>query len=60
MKTDPRINEVAERENAAFIIMGTHGRMGLSGLALGLVAEKVLQRSNIPVTIIRNPPANVK
>lgn len=53
-----RINEVAEREKAAFIIMGTHGRMGLSRLALGSVAEKVLQGSNIPVTVIKNQQAD--
>ena len=49
-----RIDEIARREKAAFIIMGTHGRNGLSRLALGSVAEKVLQRSHIPVTIIKH------
>jgi nucleotide-binding universal stress UspA family protein len=53
-----RIHEVAEHENVASIIMGTHGRMGLARLALGSVAEKVLQRSHIPVTVIKNPPAD--
>lgn len=53
-----RINEVAERENVTSIIMRTHGRTGLARLALGSVAEKVLQRSNIPVTVIKNPPAD--
>ena len=53
-----RINEEAERENATFIIMGAHGRMGLSRLAPGSVAEKVLQGSNIPVTVIKNPSAD--
>ena len=51
-----RIHEVAEHKNAAFIIMGTHGRKGLSRLALGSVAEKVLQQSTVPVTVIKNPP----
>jgi nucleotide-binding universal stress UspA family protein len=55
-----RINEVAERENAAFIIMGTHGRVGLSRLAMGSVAEKVLQCSHIPVTVIKNRPAETE
>lgn len=55
-----RIHEVAERKNAAFIIMGTHGRKGLSRLALGSVAEKVLQRSTIPVTVIKDPKVNGK
>lgn len=52
-----RIHEMAERENATCIIMGTHGRVGLSRLALGSVAEKVVQHSNIPVTIIKDLPA---
>jgi nucleotide-binding universal stress UspA family protein len=52
-----RISEVADRENAACIIMGTHGRAGLSRLVTGSVAEKVVRFSNIPVTIIKNPPA---
>ena len=52
-----RIQEIAERERAACIIMGTHGRVGLSRLTLGSVAEKVVQHSNIPVTIIKGLPA---
>lgn len=55
-----RIHEVAERENATCIIMGTHGRIGLSRLVLGSVAEKVVQHSHIPVTIIKDMPAERK
>ena len=49
-----RILEVAEGENATCIIMGTQGRKGLSRLSLGSVAEKVVQDSRIPVTVIKD------
>lgn len=35
------------------IVMGTHGRSGLDRLLLGSVTQKVLQRSEIPVMVIR-------
>lgn len=35
------------------IVMGTHGRKGLSRFILGSVAEQVLRRSSVPVTIVR-------
>lgn len=54
-----RINEVAKRVSAASIIMGTHGRKGLSRLVMGSVAGKVVQFSNIPVTVIKDPSAGM-
>lgn len=38
--------------SADMLVMGTHGRKGLSRLLLGSVAEKVLRHSDIPLTII--------
>lgn len=35
------------------IVMGSHGRRGVDRLLLGSVAEKVLKRADIPVTIFR-------
>ncbi len=52
-----RIGEIAVRENAALIVMGTHGRSGLSRLASGSVAAEVVLRSPIPVTVVKAPPA---
>jgi nucleotide-binding universal stress UspA family protein len=52
-----RIGEVALRENAALVVMGTHGRSGLSRLASGSVAAEVVLRSPIPVTVVKAPPA---
>lgn len=52
-----RIEEISVRENAALIIMGTHGRSGLSRLASGSVAADVVMRSSVPVTVVKAPPA---
>ena len=35
------------------IVVGTHGRTGLSHLLLGSVAEKIIRRSTVPVITIR-------
>jgi nucleotide-binding universal stress UspA family protein len=46
---------LAEREGYDLIVMGTHGRTGLSHLFLGSVAEKVVRRALCPVLTIRHP-----
>ncbi len=43
----------AERWGADLIVMGTHGRHGLAHLILGSVAEGVVQRSRVPVLLLR-------
>jgi nucleotide-binding universal stress UspA family protein len=43
----------AEELNAQMIVLGTHGRSGLSHLFLGSVAEKVMRQSKIPVMTVR-------
>jgi nucleotide-binding universal stress UspA family protein len=35
------------------IVMGSHGRRGLSRLLLGSVAERVIRRSPVSVTVVR-------
>lgn len=35
------------------VVMGSHGRSGVSRLLLGSTAERVLRRSPVPVTIVR-------
>ena len=35
------------------IVMGTHGRTGLSRLLMGSVAENVLPKANCPVLIVK-------
>ena len=48
-----RILEVAESEGARLIVMGSRGRTGLPHLLLGSKAERVVQMSPIPVTIVK-------
>lgn len=47
------ITETAEETGADLIVMGTHGRTGLSRLMMGSVAEEVLRRAPCPVLTIR-------
>lgn len=35
------------------VVMGSHGRRGLSRLVLGSVAERVVREAPVPVTIVR-------
>jgi nucleotide-binding universal stress UspA family protein len=46
------ILNVAKKWNADIIVLGTHGRTGISHLIMGSVAEKVIRHSEIPVFII--------
>jgi nucleotide-binding universal stress UspA family protein len=48
-----RILTTAKECSADLIIMGTHGRRGLSRVLLGSVAEKIVRLSNIPVMTFR-------
>ncbi|MFW6384909.1 MAG: universal stress protein [Halodesulfurarchaeum sp.] len=47
------IEEFIEDEDVDHVILGSHGRTGVSRILLGSVAEKVVRRSPVPVTIIR-------
>jgi universal stress protein A len=46
------IVRVAKERDCDLIVMGTHGRTGLSHLVLGSVAEKVVQHASCPVLTI--------
>jgi nucleotide-binding universal stress UspA family protein len=48
----PTIVAVGREISAAMIVMGTHGRRGLSHALLGSVAEKVVRTSDIPVLTV--------
>jgi nucleotide-binding universal stress UspA family protein len=43
----------AKRWRADLIVMGTHGRRGVTRLALGSDAEQVVRRSPVPVLLTR-------
>lgn len=49
----PVIAETAAEVDADLIVMGTHGRTGLSRLMMGSVAEAVLRRAPCPVLTVR-------
>lgn len=47
--------EAAQDEQADLIVMGTHGRRGLSHTMWGSVAESVLRKAHCPVLTVRSP-----
>ncbi|MFB6153886.1 MAG: universal stress protein [Halodesulfurarchaeum sp.] len=47
------IVEYAEEHDVDHIVMGSHGRSGVTRILLGSVAEAVVRRSPVPVTIVR-------
>lgn len=49
------IRDLAAREAAQLIVMGTHGRSGWNRWGMGSVAERVLRESAVPVLTVRNP-----
>ncbi len=51
---DPQkgIVEIIARQDPAFVVVGTHGRTGLSHFLLGSVAEYVIRHSHVPVLVI--------
>jgi nucleotide-binding universal stress UspA family protein len=49
------IQTFAEQGSYDLIVMGTHGRRGLSHVLLGSVAERVLRTAPCPVLIVRAP-----
>lgn len=48
------IVDIAKNEPYDLIVMGTHGRTGLSHVLLGSVTERVLRRSERPVMTVRH------
>ena len=48
-----KIIEVAERENADLIVLGSHGRTGLRRLLMGSVAERVIGHASCAVLVVK-------
>jgi nucleotide-binding universal stress UspA family protein len=48
------VHRVADETNADLIVIGTHGRQGLSRALLGSVAEKIIRTSTRPVLTIHH------
>jgi nucleotide-binding universal stress UspA family protein len=49
------ILRVARECRVDLIVMGTHGRTGLTHLLLGSVAEQVVRRATCPVLVVKTP-----
>lgn len=54
-----RIIELAEKKLASMIIVGSHGRTGLSYILIGSKAEQLVRLSPIPVIVVK-PSKSVK
>jgi universal stress protein A len=49
------ILQTADAESVDLIVLGTHGRRGLTRLLMGSVAEAVVRRANCPVLTVKQP-----
>jgi nucleotide-binding universal stress UspA family protein len=50
------ILDVAKESACDVIVMGTHGRTGLSRLLMGSTAEQVVRHATCPVLTVKTPP----
>lgn len=49
------ILRIVENQGVDLVVMGTHGRRGITHALLGSVAEKTLRMSPVPVLTVRAP-----
>lgn len=54
------VAEEAGNWEADLVVVGTHGRRGMSRILLGSGAEQVLRLAPVPVLAVRTPHADVK
>ncbi|WP_306055066.1 universal stress protein [Natronococcus wangiae] len=52
-KPEREVVEFAEEHDVDHVIIGSHGREGVSRVLLGSVAEKIVRRAPVPVTVVR-------
>ena len=55
-RTWVEICEAAAAEKADIIVLGSHGRTGLSHVLIGSVAETVVRHASCPVLVVRGGP----
>src|SRR5262249_30270696 len=53
------INRIAGERSCDLIVMGTHGRTGLSRLLMGSIAEQVIRLAPCPALVCKLPIAEV-
>lgn len=49
------VNALVKELDVQLIVMGTHGRRGISRALMGSVAERVVRTAEVPVVTIRKP-----
>ncbi|AUV83290.1 universal stress protein [Salinigranum rubrum] len=54
------ITEYAADNDVDLIVMGTHGRHGVSRFLLGSVTERVVRTSDVPVLTVRSEDADIE
>lgn len=52
-KPEREVVSFAEEHDVDHIVIGSHGREGVSRVLLGSVAERIARRAPVPVTIVR-------
>jgi nucleotide-binding universal stress UspA family protein len=55
-RTEAYLFELASRHDVDLVVVGTHGRRGLSRLRFGSVSRDVLRHATVPVVVV--PPAS--
>jgi len=48
------IDELAQKEQAGLIVMGSHGRTGLTRILMGSTAERVIAHAPCPVLVVKS------
>jgi nucleotide-binding universal stress UspA family protein len=51
---DEMIVQTAQKRQADLIVMGSHGRTGLERILLGSTVERVLNRTNCAVLVVKS------
>ncbi|WP_318571015.1 universal stress protein [Salinigranum marinum] len=52
-KATDEILEYADTHGIDVIVIGSHGRSGVARMLMGSVAETVMKRASVPVTVVR-------
>jgi nucleotide-binding universal stress UspA family protein len=52
-KPERKVVAFAEENDVDHIVIGSHGRSGVSRVLLGSVAERIVRRAPVPVTVVR-------